>query len=162
MSCPHTWLRNEWIIFVLFYVFFCVVPCIVCFVTFSVLFVCIRVLNYCHRVATQLQLNIYHIISYHIISYHIISYHIISYHIISYRIVSYHIIPYHTVLDWKGFSKLCNSFFLTCKKTLITFLILKSNCELLSTAHIAVLLCKVICGSGLRCSGWETLVWLIA
>jgi UV DNA damage repair endonuclease len=41
---------------------FCVVPCIVCFVSFSVLFVCIRVLNYCHRVATQLQLNI----SYHI------------------------------------------------------------------------------------------------
>jgi len=38
---------------VLFYVFF--------FVTFPVLFVCICVLNYCHRVATQLQLNI----SYH-------------------------------------------------------------------------------------------------
>jgi hypothetical protein len=61
------------------------------------LFVCICVLNYCHRVATQLQL--YHIISYHI-SYHII-YHII-YRIISYRIssyiisyISYHIIPYH-------------------------------------------------------------------
>ena len=52
--------------------YFCVVLCIVCFVTFSVLFVCICVLNYCHRVATQLQLNI----SYHIISYHIISYHI--------------------------------------------------------------------------------------
>jgi hypothetical protein len=33
------------------------------FVLFSVLFVCICVLNYCHRVATQLQLNI----SYHII-----------------------------------------------------------------------------------------------
>jgi len=32
-------------------------------VTFPVLFVCICVLNYCHRVATQLQLNI----SYHII-----------------------------------------------------------------------------------------------
>ena len=40
---------------------FCVV-CIVCFVSFSVLFVCICVLYYCHRVATQLQLNI----SYHI------------------------------------------------------------------------------------------------
>jgi hypothetical protein len=57
-------------IFVLFYVFlccfmyFCVVLCIVRFVSFSVLFVCICVLNYCHRVATQLQLNI----SYHIIS----------------------------------------------------------------------------------------------
>jgi len=38
--------------------------CIVCFVPFSVLFVCICVLNYCHRVATQLQLNI----SYQIIS----------------------------------------------------------------------------------------------
>jgi len=61
-------------IFVLFYVFvccsmyclfcsmyFCVVLCIVCFVSFSVLFVYICVLNYCHRVATQLQLNI----SYH-------------------------------------------------------------------------------------------------
>jgi len=40
---------------------FCVVICIVCFVTYSVLFVCICVLNYCHRVAAQLQLNI----SYH-------------------------------------------------------------------------------------------------
>ena len=39
--------------------YFCVV-CIVCFVSFSVLFVCICVLNYCHRVATQLQLNIPH------------------------------------------------------------------------------------------------------
>ena len=59
---------------------FCVVLCIFCvviciFVLFYVLFVCICALNYCHRVATQLQLNI----SYHIISYHIISYHIISY-----------------------------------------------------------------------------------
>jgi len=51
------------LIFVLFYVF-CVVLCIVCFVSFSVLFVCICVLNYCHWVATQLQLNI----SYHIFS----------------------------------------------------------------------------------------------
>jgi hypothetical protein len=42
--------------------FFCVVLRIVCFVTFSVLFVCICVLNSCHRVATQLHLNI----SYHI------------------------------------------------------------------------------------------------
>jgi hypothetical protein len=56
-------------IFVLFYVFlccsmhFCVVLCIVCFVTFSVLLVCKCVLKYCHRVATQLQLNI----SYHIL-----------------------------------------------------------------------------------------------
>ena len=41
---------------------FCVVICIVCFVTFRVLFVCTFVLNNCHRVATQLQLNI----SYHI------------------------------------------------------------------------------------------------
>jgi len=45
--------------------YFCVVLCIVCFVTYSVLFVCICVLNYSHRVATQLQLNI----SYHTISY---------------------------------------------------------------------------------------------
>jgi hypothetical protein len=36
--------------------------CIVCFVSFSVLFVCICVLQYCHRVANQLPLNI----SYHI------------------------------------------------------------------------------------------------
>jgi hypothetical protein len=42
--------------------YFCVVLGIVCFVTFPVLFVCICVLNYCHWVATQLQLNIYHII----------------------------------------------------------------------------------------------------
>jgi hypothetical protein len=51
--------------FVLFYVFFYVVLRIFCFVSFSVLFVCICVLNYYHRVATQLQLNI----SYHIISF---------------------------------------------------------------------------------------------
>jgi hypothetical protein len=43
---------------------FCVVLCIVCFVSFPVLFVCICVLNYCHWVATQLQLNISYIISY--------------------------------------------------------------------------------------------------
>jgi len=36
--------------------YFCVL-CIVCFVTFPVLFVCICVLNNCHRVATQLLLN---------------------------------------------------------------------------------------------------------
>jgi hypothetical protein len=88
--------------------YFCVVICIVCFVTYSVSFLCICVLNYCHRVATQLQLNIsYHIIlyiisyhiSYHITSYHIyhIIYHIISYHIISYHIISYHIISYHVI-----------------------------------------------------------------
>jgi len=47
--------------------YFCFVLCIVCFVSFSVLFACICVLYYCHRVATQLQLNI----SYHITSYHI-------------------------------------------------------------------------------------------
>jgi hypothetical protein len=45
--------------FVLFYAFFCVL-CIVYFVTFPVLFVCKCVLNICHRVATQLQLNIYY------------------------------------------------------------------------------------------------------
>jgi hypothetical protein len=44
--------------------YFCIVLCIVRFVTFSVLFVCICVLYYCHRAATQLQLNI----SYHIIT----------------------------------------------------------------------------------------------
>jgi hypothetical protein len=43
---------------------FCVVLCIVYFVSFCVLSVCICVLYYCQRVATQLQLNI----SYHIIS----------------------------------------------------------------------------------------------
>jgi hypothetical protein len=53
-----------YVFFVLFYVFlccsmyFCVVLCIDCFVTLSVFFVCICVLSYCHRVATQLQLNI--------------------------------------------------------------------------------------------------------
>jgi hypothetical protein len=45
-------------------VYVCVVLCIVCFVTFPVLFVCTCVLNNCHRMATQLQLNI----SYHILS----------------------------------------------------------------------------------------------
>ena len=69
--------------------------------TFSVLFVCKCVLYYCHRVATQLQLNIYRIISYYIISCHIISY-IISYHTIYhiYHITSYHIsyhISHHTI-----------------------------------------------------------------
>jgi hypothetical protein len=44
--------------------YFCVVLSIVCFVSFPVLFVCLCVLYYCHRVATQLQLNI----SYHIIT----------------------------------------------------------------------------------------------
>jgi hypothetical protein len=42
--------------------YFCVVLCIVCFVSFSVLFVCICILNYCHRLTTHLRL----IISYHI------------------------------------------------------------------------------------------------
>jgi hypothetical protein len=65
---------------------FCVV-CIVCFVSFSLLFVCICVLNYCHRVANKLQLNV----SYHIIISYIL-YHII-YHIIPYNTISYHI--YH-------------------------------------------------------------------
>jgi hypothetical protein len=76
-------------------------------VSFSVLFVCICVLYYCHRVATQLRLtNIsYIIISYHIIPYHI-TYHITSYiisciisyisYIISYLILS-HLISYHII-----------------------------------------------------------------
>ena len=55
--------------------YFCVVLSIVCFVSLSVLFVCICVLNYCHRVATQLQLNISYIIYYIIHAYHVI-YHI--------------------------------------------------------------------------------------
>jgi hypothetical protein len=41
--------------------FFRVVLCDVCFVTFPILFVCICVLNNCHWMSTQLQLNI----SYH-------------------------------------------------------------------------------------------------
>jgi len=57
---------------VLFYVFF------VSILVFYFLFVCKCVLYYCHRVSTQLQLNVYHIISY-IQSYHIISKHTISY-----------------------------------------------------------------------------------
>ena len=51
-------LPNWWTVF--FYLLF------VSIVLFYVLFVCICVLYYCHRVETQLQLNI----SYHIISYH--------------------------------------------------------------------------------------------
>ena len=42
---------------------FCVV-CIACFVSFSVLFVCICVLYYCHRVAIQLQLTLGRLMSY--------------------------------------------------------------------------------------------------
>jgi hypothetical protein len=63
-----------YVFFVLFYVFFVLFYVFLCFsmwcffMTFPVLFVCICVLNNCHRVATQLQLNI----SYLIISYHII------------------------------------------------------------------------------------------
>jgi hypothetical protein len=81
------------------YCLFCVFLCIV--------FVCKRVLYYCHRVATQLQLtNIsYHIYQYHIISYimsHHISLYLISYiisYIISYviYIISHHI--YHFVMN---------------------------------------------------------------
>ena len=49
---------------------FCVVLCIACSVSFCVLFVCICVLYYCHRVATQWQLtNISYIISYHSLKY---------------------------------------------------------------------------------------------
>jgi len=43
---------------------FCVVLCTVCFVSFPVLLVCICVLNYCHRVATQLQLTLKRLMSY--------------------------------------------------------------------------------------------------
>jgi hypothetical protein len=71
--------------------------CIWFFVSFCVLFVCICVLYYCHRVATQLTLNIsYHITSY--VIYHVIYY--ISYHII-YHIVSYHIlcVMYHIIYN---------------------------------------------------------------
>jgi hypothetical protein len=59
-----------YVFFVLFYIFLCcsmyfyVVLCIVCFVSLSVLFVYIYVLYYCHWVATQLQLSIYHIKTY--------------------------------------------------------------------------------------------------
>jgi hypothetical protein len=61
-------------------------------VSFSVLFVCICVLYYCHRVATQLHLNIsYHIIKSYPIIYHITSYISYTYHIISHQIISYHI-----------------------------------------------------------------------
>jgi hypothetical protein len=94
-TLPNYWTVLFYVSFVsivLFYVLF------VSIVLFYVLFVCKCVLYYCHRVATQLQLNIssyhtsYHTISYHI-SYHTISY--ISYHIniISY-IISYYIISY--------------------------------------------------------------------
>jgi hypothetical protein len=54
-------------IFVLFFVFFCCfLYCLFC-VVLCVLFVCICVLYYCHRVATQLQLNISYHVSHHII-----------------------------------------------------------------------------------------------
>jgi hypothetical protein len=75
---------------------------------------CLCVLYYCHRVATQMQLNIschiitiisYRIVSYRIISYHTISYNIISYYITSHHIIIsyhilYHIIPYHIISSY--------------------------------------------------------------
>jgi hypothetical protein len=69
----------------------------------SIVLLCVLCVNvyYCHRVSTQLQLNIlYYTTSYHIISYHIIyhiSYHIIAYHII-YHVI-YHIISYHMLKE---------------------------------------------------------------
>jgi hypothetical protein len=69
------------------------------FCDYSVLFVCICVLNYCHRVATQLQLNTSYHISFHITSYHNISHHIshciISCHITSY--ISHHITSHYII-----------------------------------------------------------------
>jgi hypothetical protein len=56
--------------------YFCVVLCIVCFVSFSELFVCVCAVNYCQRVATQLQLNISYIIYIYIYIYIYISYHV--------------------------------------------------------------------------------------
>jgi hypothetical protein len=74
--------------------------------------VCKCVLNYCHRVATQLHsTNIsYHHISYHIISYHHISYHIIISYISSYNIISYIIISYHhhIISSYHIISYICN------------------------------------------------------
>jgi hypothetical protein len=68
--------------------YFCVVLCIVCFVTYSVLFVCTCVLNYCHRVTTQLQLNIPYYIPYHI-SYFV---YCVSCIVYSISYIIYHII----------------------------------------------------------------------
>jgi hypothetical protein len=48
--------------FLCFSMYYYVVLCIVCFVSFSVLFFYFCALNYCHRVATQLQLNITYLI----------------------------------------------------------------------------------------------------
>jgi len=57
-----SWLLCCSVYFLCCSMYFCVVLCIVCFVTFPVLFLCTCVLNNCHRVTTQLQLNIlYHI-----------------------------------------------------------------------------------------------------
>ena len=76
-------LRILIVMYVLFWVFCSIV-------LFCVFFVCKRVLYYCHRVSTQLQLTN---ISYHIsyTSYHIYYIYIISYHTIY---IIYPIIPY--------------------------------------------------------------------
>jgi len=67
--------------------YFRVVICIVCFVTFPVLFVCICVLNNCHWLATQLQVNI--------------SYHISCYVESPFRWLRMTQSPYYTYILWK-------------------------------------------------------------
>jgi hypothetical protein len=68
--CMHFWDPNNYwdpkdvlfyVFFVLFYVFSCCMNCLFC-VVFCIVGVCTCVLYYCHRVATQLELNV----SYHV------------------------------------------------------------------------------------------------
>jgi hypothetical protein len=106
--------------------YFCVLR-IICFVTFPVLFVCICVLNNCHWVAIQLQLNISNRISYHIhhTSYTIVLY-IISYHIISSYHSIHHIhiyiiyiscIIYHHIISYH--KQMRRSFYFCCKLKIV-------------------------------------------
>jgi hypothetical protein len=120
------------------YCLFCVVLWIVC--------VCVCVLFLCHRVATQLQLNIYRIVW--IISYHIYIYiYTRVYHV--YHIISYHISCIVSIHYLIKFSKIPNSStsFLQLKHyNSYMFRLFSGH---LQEADIGICICTCRCGSSL-------------